>query len=130
MVRIVGDEKTPTALRKASDSFFEFKIAEIVKPPAAVPVKAIVPAPSIAVPKKSPLLVVEAVKAMSIASVDGKVNLSGLGQYLKGVDGNFSPKRYGHASLHKLIAAYPQLALTKDARGQHSVSLSKIDKAA
>lgn len=133
-VRIVGDAKTPTALRKASDSFYEFKVAEIVvKPPAAQPAeatpqqKATSPTPA---PKKSPEQVVEAVKAMSIDSVDGKVDLSGLGQYLKGLDGNFSPKRYGHASLHKLIATYPQLTLTKEARGQYSVSLSKTAAAA
>ena len=84
-VHIVGEAKTPDALRNASDQFFEW-----VKP-AAEPAtnsgsqtpKPEAPKPETAKPavKRRPLIVVEAVKLLASNSSEGKVHLGALGQY-------------------------------------------------
>src|SRR5678815_546070 len=89
-VHIVGEAKTPDALRNASDQFFEW-----VKPasapeagpssaaqtPRPADAKLAPPKPEVAKPalKRRPLMVVEAVKLMAADSPEGKVQLGPLG---------------------------------------------------
>jgi len=75
-VHIVGEAKTPDALRNASDQFFEW-----IKPEAAAPTaadggqllksEASKPEPAKPVPKRRPLIVVEAVKLLASNSSEG-----------------------------------------------------------
>lgn len=85
-VHIVGEEKTPDALRNASDQFFEWTKPAAASGPTtngatpaqrAVDTKPAAPKPEAAkpAPKRRPLMVVEAVKLMAADTAEGKVHL-------------------------------------------------------
>jgi uncharacterized protein (TIGR00288 family) len=84
-VHIVGEEKTPDALRNASDQFFEWikPASPEPAPNGAVPAqksadtKPAAPKAEAAKPatKRRPLMVVEAVKLMAADTAEGKVHL-------------------------------------------------------
>jgi len=126
-VSIVGESKTPNALRNASDQFFEW-IPEIViadhdesspRLPCAKPDHA--PAPVI---KRRPKSVVDAVALLASATSDGQVHLGGLGQYLKRTDPAFTPAAYGHSGLLDMLKTYDMLVLTKAEKGHYTVELT------
>lgn len=124
-VHIVGEAKTPDALRNASDQFFEWLPPE---PPAepvgsAAAAKAAQPAAPKPAPKKRPKAVLNAVSLLAADTPDGCVGLGALGQYLKRTDPGFSPKAYGHAALSDMVRAYPELLLTQENNSGHWVSL-------
>ncbi|MBN8487814.1 MAG: NYN domain-containing protein [Burkholderiales bacterium] len=132
-VHIVGEPKSPDALRNASDQFFEWVKEEpepapepaLAKPASAIkgqaakdkdPVaKAAAPKP---VPKQRPKLLVEAVGLLAADSSEGKVSVSLLGSYLKRMDPSFSAKKYGHASLLTMVKSY-DLLKTQQGAGDH-----------
>ena len=121
-IYIVGEPKTPEALRNASDRFFEW----VRKEPAAV-AKSEAPAPSAAAPvppstgdiKKS---VLDAVSLLAGNTEDGRVLLSVLGNYLKRADPSFSTKTHGFGTLTEMARASPELTLV-EAAGATSVAL-------
>lgn len=120
-VHIVGETKTPDALRNASDQFFEWTPPEPVLPavdpkPAAAPT----PKPS---PKKRPKAILSAVTLLAADTPDGRVGLGALGQYLKRTDPGFSPKAFGHTALSDMVRAYPDLVVTVENGSGHWVSL-------
>ncbi len=132
-VHIVGEAKTPDALRNASDQFFEWS-----KPPAAEPAsvgqegqgrpqvaKAESPkpeAPKTAI-KRRPKFIAEAVSLMASDTSEGKVHLGGLGQYLKRTDPSFSPQTYGHSGLLDMLRTYDLLTVQQEPGGHWSVRL-------
>jgi uncharacterized protein (TIGR00288 family) len=128
-LHIVGEAKTPDALRNASDQFFEW-----VKPAPEEPaVSASNPTgkpeapktePAKPIIKRRPLLVVEAVKLLANNASDGKVHLGGLGQYLKRADPAFSPQIYGHSGLLDMVRTYELLTLHQEAGGNWTVRLA------
>lgn len=134
-VHIVGEAKTPDALRNASDQFFEW-----VKPAAApepgangaaiahrpVDIKPTLPRPEAAKPatKRRPLMVVEAVKLMAADTAEGKVHLAPLGQYLKRTDPAFSPQTYGHSGLLDMLRTYDLLKVQQEAGNYWTVRLA------
>lgn len=133
-VHIVGEEKTPEALRNASDQFFEWQRpaqTELVKPAIdkavqkAILVKAdITKADAIKIAAKlRPMFVVEAVSMLVADTPEGKVPVSALGSYLKRTDPAFSPKTYGHSGLLDMIKTYDLLAPHQEAGGHWSVKL-------
>ncbi|WP_257389057.1 NYN domain-containing protein [Tahibacter caeni] len=141
-VCIVGEPKTPDALRNASDQFFEWTRGDAdattepaagrATPAAAAPKDAKTPAKSgTAKPaaKHSPAFVVDAVSLLAADTSDGKVTLSALGQYLKRTDPAFSPKTYGHSSLLNLIKGYDRLALHQGEGGHWWVGPAVKNKA-
>ena len=116
-VHIVGEAKTPDALRNASDQFFEWLPPE----PAAEPSdparpKATTGAPK-AVPKRRPKALISAVVLLAADTPDGRVGLGALGQYMKRTDPAFSPKAFGHSALSDMVRTYPDLALSQEAGG-------------
>ena len=135
-VCIVGEAKTPDALRNASDRFFEWVRPEA--PPAEVPMdpsarsgkpesaaraetaKAEQPKPMI---KRRPRFVAEAVMLLTADTSEGKVGLSALGQYLKRTDPAFSPKVYGHSGLLDMVQTYDLLNVRHE-NGGHWVSMA------
>lgn len=133
-VHIVGEAKTPDALRNASDQFFEW--AKPAPPEAeasgvakgakanASSLEALKPEPSKPAVKRRPLLVVEAVSLLASNSSEGKVNLGGLGQYLKRADPAFSPQTYGHSGLLDMIRTYELLTLQQEVGGHWTVRLT------
>ena len=134
-VYIVGEAKTPDALRNASDQFFEW-----VKPEAPEKVLAMddklpkvepsadgaKPEVAKSSPKKRPKFVIEAVALLAGDTSEGKVGLGELGQYLKRTDPAFTPKAYGHSGLLDMIQTYSVLQLEKEGGG-YWVSLKNKD---
>lgn len=138
-VHIVGEAKTPPALRNASDQFFEWSKPATTEPPAVglegqgayIAVKAEAPRPEPAKPaaKRRPKFVVEAVRLMASDTSEGKVHLSGLGQYLKRTDPAFSPHLYGHSGLLDMLRTYDLLLVHQEPGGHWSVRLNpKVDE--
>lgn len=128
-VHIVGEAKTPDALRNASDQFFEWVRPEPAEPPANGSVQAPkpeVPKPDAAkpVPKRRPLIVVEAVRLLAGNSSEGKVNLGLLGQYLKRADPAFSPQIHGHSGLLDMVRTYDLLTVQHEPSGPWTVRLA------
>lgn len=122
-VYIVGEAKTPDALRNASDQFFEWSpsIASPAEASAAAetvnkqPVEGAEPAKLVV--KRRPKFVVDAVDLLAGGASEGKVSLGALGSYLKRTDPAFSPQTYGHSGLLNMIRTYDLLTLQQEAGG-------------
>jgi uncharacterized protein (TIGR00288 family) len=139
-VYIVGEAKTPDALRNASDQFFEWVNPEAERPVATSASdcqsdKAVLIAPSHAnqpksldkpLPKLRPRFVVAAVSLLAADTAEGKVTLGALGQYLKRTDPAFSPNIYGHSGLLDMLRTYDLLKLKQEVGGHWSASLAPI----
>jgi uncharacterized protein (TIGR00288 family) len=133
-VSIVGETKTPAALRNASDYFFEWSPGECeVQVPAGATKPVATPAgekrpiaeavkPAI---KRRPRLVVEAVTLLTSGTPDGKIALGPLGQYLKRSDPDFSPALHGYSGLLDMLKAYDLLTLKKEDGGHYTVRLAQ-----
>ncbi|WP_084635690.1 NYN domain-containing protein [Comamonas sp. B-9] len=129
-VHIVGEAKSPDALRNASDQFFEWV------PPTVKATSEQIPAliqkaegskkdDAKAVAKHRPLFVVEAVKLLAAETVEGKVQLGPLGTYLRRTYPSFSPKIYGHSGLMAMLNTYDRLTVEQVVKGSWLVSLSE-----
>src|SRR6185437_7699564 len=147
VVYIVGEAKTPSALRNASDQFFEWVPTVPQEPPVnsdakPVPVatpnaesKKIAPKkaaarrdstkgepakedPSKPSAKRRPRFVVDAVELLAGGTSEGKVDVATVGHYLKRTDPAFSPQTYGHSGLLSMLKSY-DLLLTRQETGGH-----------
>ncbi|WP_339461805.1 NYN domain-containing protein [Pseudomonas sp. EA_105y_Pfl2_R69] len=131
VVYIVGEAKSPGALRNACDQFFEWvpeeNAAAVVagtppeaspsKPEAAVKAEALNPEPQRPAIKRRPKFIVDAVSLLVAGTSEGKVQLGELGQYLKRTDPAFTPNTYGHSGLLNMIKTYDLLATSEEAGG-------------
>lgn len=122
-VSIVGEAKAPNALRNASDQFFEW-IPESGTTESDDPGKLSIAKLKMALVKRRPRFVVEAVSLLANATSDGQVHLSTLGQYLKRTDPAFTPAAYGHAGLVDMLKTYDLLVLTRADKGHYTVELA------
>lgn len=106
-VCIVGEEKTPDALRNASDQFFEYQAPEAdnVKTEAAK------------VQKRRPKALLAAVSLLAAETAEGWVGLGALGQYMRRTDPGFSPQKCGYSGLLEMVLTYPDLETRKDGGG-------------
>ncbi|PKO71570.1 MAG: hypothetical protein CVU20_06355 [Betaproteobacteria bacterium HGW-Betaproteobacteria-14] len=130
-VCIVGEVKTPDALRNASDQFFEWQPAEPGSDAGdqfgskSVPAKTehgkLQTKPAV---KRRPKFIIEAVSLLSSDTSEGKVGLGALGQYLKRTDPGFSPTIYGHSGLLDMLKTYDLLVLKKEEGGHYTVGLN------
>ena len=120
-VHVIGEAKTPEALRNASDQFFQWRGPEQapVVDAAPLPIKT-TPQPK---PKLRPKAVVSAVKLTAAESADGRVSVSALGSYLRRTDPSFSPQTYGHSGLVNMLRTYDLLDLRQEPSGHWSVAL-------
>lgn len=130
-VSIVGEGKTPPALRNASDQFYEWTPSESLPEPSKQaapkataskpePVKDAQQKPGV---KQRPKFIIEAVALLTSDTPEGKVNLGPLGQYLKRMDPGFSPNSYGHSGLLNMIKTYDLLTLKQEEGGHWSVGI-------
>lgn len=126
MVCIVGETKTPDALRNASDQFFEWvpETADEVDQSDAVAPQTKTVQSKLIVPKRRPKFVVDAVKLLADSTSDGQVHLGALGQYLKRTDPGFSPTNFGHSGLLDMLKTYDLLSLRRAEGGHYTVGLS------
>jgi uncharacterized protein (TIGR00288 family) len=129
-VCIVGEAKTPDALRNASDQFFEWVRPEAPELAADMPEKAVMKSevakleavkPAV---KRRPRFLIDAVSLLASDTSEGKVGLGALGQYLKRTDPAFSPKSYGHSGLLDMVRTYDLLVSKQEAEGLWSVGLA------
>jgi uncharacterized protein (TIGR00288 family) len=123
VVCIVGEDKTPPALRNASDHFSEWRPSS---PDAGVvgsdtPAKAT--ESTTRTGKQRPMFVVRAVAEMAGDSAEGKVTLSALGNYLRRTDPGFTPDAYGYSGLLEMLRTYDLLLLTQEPGNHWSVKL-------
>lgn len=116
-VYIVGEAKTPDALRNASDQFFEWLPPEPAPGPIDPARAAASNVTSKSPAKRRPKAVVNAVLLLGIDVPDGRIGLGALGQYLKRTDPGFSPKAHGHSTLSDMVRTYPDLAMTHEGGG-------------
>lgn len=114
LIYIVGEAKTPEALRHASDQFFEWSPAPKITPPDVPPKPAPEKPSPVSAKAELPKTVADAVTLLAQDSDDGRVGLGQLGQYLKRTDPAFSPKRFGYGTLSEMVKAYSKLSVTKD----------------
>jgi uncharacterized protein (TIGR00288 family) len=121
-VHVIGEAKTPEALRNASDQFFQWVPPELTPPADATPVP--LKAPAQPKPKLRPKSVVSAVRLVAAESPDGRVNVSALGSYLRRTDPSFSPQTYGHSGLVSMLKTYDLLDLRQEPGGHWTVALA------
>lgn len=134
-VHIVGEAKTPDALRNASDQFFEWqkpvldtptaKVHEMARPKSTEPKGALGTAdPQKPSTKLRPKFIVEAANMLAADTPEGNITVSALGSYLKRTDPAFSPKTYGHSGLLDMIKTYDMLVCQQEPGGHWSVRLA------
>ncbi|MDM0113933.1 NYN domain-containing protein [Variovorax sp. J22R133] len=121
-VHIVGEAKTPDALRNASDQFFEWTPPEA--PLAANALAQAAKAVAIPKPKLRPKSVVSAVNLLAADSADGRVHVGSLGSYLRRTDPAFTPETYGHSGLVSMLKTYDLLNLRQETGGHWTVGLA------
>lgn len=126
-VHIVGEAKSPDALRNASDQFFEWVKPEPLlaeQPKATAKAEASKVDPTKPPPKQRPMFVVEAVTLLAADTSEGKVGVGGLGSYLKRANPSFSPKVHGHSGLLDMLKTYDLLKVQPEAGGHWTVRLA------
>lgn len=132
LVCIVGESKTPLALRNASDQFFEWT-PDAEGSAGALEERAALPRPEHSrtqAIKRRPKFIVDAVALLAGNTAEGQVHLAALGQYLKRTDPGFSPANYGHSGLLDMLKTYDLLALKKPEDSNHyTVGLSRAKPA-
>lgn len=106
-VCIVGEARTPEALRNAADRFFEYAPSKPEQAKSEPP----------KVVKQQPRAVTAAVSLLAADTAEGWVGLSALGQHLRRIDPGFSAQRYGHTRLLDMVKAYPNLVIRVDNGG-------------
>lgn len=128
-VHIVGEAKTPDALRNASDQFFEWTPpdgpplpADNSLSPSASPL--FCRTTSTSKPKLRPRSVVNAVKLMAADTPEGRVHVGSLGSYLRRTDPAFSPQTYGHSGLVSMLKTYDLLTIRQEPGGNWTVGLA------
>lgn len=125
-VYVVGEAKTPDALRNASDQFFEWTAPPKPEEPSATTSKTAPekPEPPKALPR--PGFVVDAITLLANTTADGEVHLSMLGAYLKRMDPGFSPSQYGHSGLLHMLQTYDLLTLKRKDGGHYTVMVAQV----
>jgi hypothetical protein len=134
-VCIVGEAKTPDALRNASDQFFEWsRPAPAVEPMAATAMitqsdcspkmGASKEESATLVVKRRPKFVVDAVSLLASGATEGKVTAGLLGAYLKRTDPAFSPSVYGHSGLVDMIKTYDLLTAVMEPGGHWMIGIA------
>jgi len=121
-VCIVGESKTPPALRNASDQFFEWR-RDGVDEGSPGQVDAGAGQVGIQEIEESTVFVVDAVSLLAGDAPEGKVTVSALGSYLKRRDPSFSPAKYGFTGLLEMMKIHDSLNLHKEPGGHWTVSL-------
>jgi len=124
MVQIVGEAKTPAALRQACDRFHEYVPAVTPAPQAKPPCAAPPASQTVASIKRRPRFVVQAVRELGAASPDGSVDLGALGNHLRKDRPDFTCAAYGFRNLRSMLESYDLLHIPPTGAGTCRVSLA------
>jgi hypothetical protein len=130
-VWVIGEAKTPAALRNACDTFHQWTGDESSVPASATEKRAGTPAAGKQAPAAAPRPVLpgfvrEAVKDLGSAAPDGGVALGRLGQYLKTSHPDFRMADYGFSRLHDMVKSHKALALKLEDGGHYTVRLQSL----
>lgn len=131
-VHIIGETKTPDALRNASDQFFEWLPAQETPQPAVIQHQSselVVSPTAKPTPKLRPRFVVAAVSLLAESTSDGRLPVGTLGSYLIRTAPDFSPKNYGHSGLVNMLKTYDLLNVRQEPGGHWTVALAEIASA-
>jgi len=129
VVCIVGEEKTPAALRNASDHFSQWE--PVVENGATISAKSASDNAGKTVEtarapvKQRPMSMVRAVAMLTGDTPEGKVDLGALGNYLRRTDPSFTPKAHGHSGLLDMLRTYDLLQLNQEPGGHWTVKLNQ-----
>lgn len=121
-VYVVGEKKSPAALRNASNRFFEWIAAdraEIQTTP-----KTVARAKEATSSTDIPAFVIDAIRHLSSSALQGKVNLGALGNYLKQANPGFATSSYGFPKLIDMLKSSEKLTLKKEDNGADTVRLA------
>lgn len=118
-VCIIGEAKTPDALRNASDQFFEYATPQ-PEQAKSEPAKVV---------KRRPRTLLAAVSLLAAETAEGWVGLGALGQYMRRTDPGFSPQQCGHTGLLDMVQTYPDLLTRLDNGGHWVQPKPKLDAA-
>lgn len=126
-VCIVGESKTPDALRNASDQFFEWSRGsagngEEARRDLANANRATAQKP---VGETPPEFMLEAVSLLIEGSGKGETTLAELGNYLKRTDPGFNPSAYGYSRLVEMMKTYKEFDLKMAPGGHWTVSIAE-----
>lgn len=120
-VHVIGEAKTPEALRNSSDQFFQWTPSDAPASATTAPQATKAAAPKA---KQRPKSVVTAVRLLAAESPDGRVHVSALNSYLRRTDAAFSPQTYGHSGLVNMLKTYDLLDLRQEPGGHWTVALA------
>lgn len=133
-VCIVGESKTPLALRNACDQFFLWESVSAAGPrentglneSASTGPGKVEPTSNDVrpLPKRRPRFLVDAVALLAGETSEGKVGLGALGQYLRRTNPSFTPNAYGHSGLLNMVKTYDLLSPQQEPGGNWSVGLA------
>jgi len=116
-VCIIGEGKTPDALRNASDQFFEYVPVQPEQAKSEPP----------KVVKRRPRALLAAVSLLAAESAEGRVGLGAMGQYMRRTDPGFSPQQCGYTGLLDMVQNYPDLVTRLDNGGHWVQPKPKAD---
>jgi NYN domain/OST-HTH/LOTUS domain len=126
MVYIVGEAKTPAALRNTCDQFFVWTKQEKVLSKEA---DSNITSKQASTKPRVPDIVFEAVETLATDTDDGRVGLGALGSYLKRRDPSFTPKSFGFSSWSVMVESDKRLSVSRLSSSifvsLHTDSLSK-----
>lgn len=123
-VQILGEAKSPAALRYACRKFHEY-VPPAPPAPRVEPACAAAPAQqTIASIKRRPKFVVQAVRELGMASPDGSADLGALGNYLRKDRPDFSCMAYGFKNLRSMLESYDLLYIPDTGPGTCRVRLA------
>jgi uncharacterized protein (TIGR00288 family) len=134
IVCVVGETKTPAALRNASDHFFEWPgdvAGEEERPPERQSRTRLAKEPprkDVDALKLPPEFLVQAISVLTNAAPEGKVSLGSLGLYLKRTDPSFTPATHGFAGLLDMLKNCSGVHLKKEDGGHYTVRLDATDQ--
>lgn len=126
-LHVLGEAKTPAALRNACERFHESSLPampsqEVVT--AALAVRSTAGDAASDAGKNRPLFVVKAVRELSQNTPDGMIGLSELGNHLRTVIPGFSHTSYGYKNLRTMLEAYDLLRLRQSQPKNFRVGLA------
>jgi uncharacterized protein (TIGR00288 family) len=127
MVCVVGEKKSPAALRNASDHFFEWIVddtdAQATPKRIAAHPKPVANSNETTSRARLPSFVIDAIRLLSNSAPEGKISLGALGLYLKRTDPGFSPSAHGFSGLLDMLKSSTKLSLKKEDGGHYTVKL-------
>lgn len=119
VVQIVGEAKTPAALRQACDKFHEHPLTAPSAAPATPAAAAQKP-----IARQAPKDVMKTIRKLVQAAPDGLIHMSTLGQQVPAKHPGLSYSAYGYKNLRSMLESCNEFRIHQMAEGHCLVSLA------